>query len=245
MNKGSHMGAITFSLDSKLVEAIKKTLQPTVFFETGTYKGDTVYNQIKNFNKIISVELAHDLWSTACKRFEQYQHIEIIHGDSPKVLEDCYSRISGESVLYWLDAHWCVALGTAGEKSQCPLLKELSAIKELNENSVILIDDARLFLAPPLAPHEITEWPQFHDIIKHLYALSTEHEMMVVNDIIIYYPIKLKDDIINYAQHCGVDWLNIGHYAEEIINLKKICEERLELIERLHQECARLSENIN
>ena len=234
------MGAINFSLDTKLVEAIKKNLEPTVFFETGTYKGDTVFQQLNNFKKIVSVELSHNLWEGAFARFQNDHHVEIIHGDSPQVLAKMQHQLAETSVVYWLDAHWCVASGTAGEKSQCPLLEELLAIHHLNRFSVIIIDDARLFLAPPLAPHEVSEWPQFHNIIKRLYALSDEHELIVINDVILYYPISIKKDIIDYAQQFGIDWLQIGHYAEEIANLKKICEERLTLIEHLHAECANL-----
>jgi glycosyltransferase involved in cell wall biosynthesis len=238
------MGAIHFSLESRLVEAIQKKLQPTIFFETGTYKGDTIAQQLNFFKKIISVELADDLWKEASARFEHEQHVKIIHGNSPQVLAEIHDQLSQESVVYWLDAHWCLASGTAGEKSQCPLLEELKAIAHLNRDSIIIIDDARLFLAPPLVPHEVSEWPQFNAIVKALYSISEEHELMVVNDVILYYPVSIKNEIINYAQLHGVDWLERGQYAEEVMTLKKVCAERLELINRLNSECAILSKKL-
>lgn len=235
------MGAITFSLDNKLVEAIKRKLPAAIFFETGTYKGDTLNEQKGKFSQLITVELSEELWNDARLRFINDDHVTVIHGDSPKILAEFYNQLSQKSVCYWLDAHWCIAESTAGEKSQCPLLKELEAIYKLNKESVILIDDARLFLAPPLAPHEISEWPIIHDVIKNLYALSDEHEIMVINDVIIYYPIALKKEIVDYAQQYGVDWLSTAHYQEENEVLRKICEERLELIQRLDKECKRLA----
>ena len=239
------MGAINFSLDNKLIEAIQKKLQPSIFFETGTYKGDTVFQQLNNFGKIISVELGEELWKEAASRFKGHQHVAIIHGNSWQVLAEMQEALSQESVIYWLDAHWCVASDVAGEKSQCPLLKELSSIRSLNKESIIIIDDARLFLAPPLPPHEISEWPCLSQVIRSFFELSNRHELMVVNDMIVYYPLSIKNEIVSYAQRYGVDWLKIGHHAEEIINLKKVCEERLEVIERLHKECGKLSKALN
>lgn len=238
------MGAIHFSLDSRLVEAIQKKLQPTIFFETGTYQGDTIAQQLNNFKKIISVELADHLWEKASSRFKHEQHVKIIHGNSPQVLAEIHDQLSQESVVYWLDAHWCLASGTAGKKSQCPLLEELQAIVHLNQDSIIIIDDARLFLAPPLVPHEVSEWPQFNAVVKALYSISEEHELIVVNDVILYYPVSIKNEIINYAQLHGVDWLERGQYAEEVMTLKKVCAERLELINRLNSECAILSKKL-
>jgi len=238
------MGAIHFSLDSKLIEAIKKNLKPTIFFETGTYQGDTIAQQLNNFENIISVELADHLWEKASSRFKHEQHVKIIHGNSPQVLAERHDQLSQASVVYWLDAHWCLALGTAGEKSQCPLLEELKAIVHLNGDSIIIIDDARLFLAPPLVPHDVSEWPQFNTIVKALYSISDEHELMVVNDVILYYPASIKNEIINYAQLHGVDWLERGQYTEEVMTLKKVCAERLELINRLNSECAILSKKL-
>lgn len=239
------MGAINFSLDNKLIETIQKKLQPSIFFETGTYKGDTVFQQLNNFGKIISVELGEELWKEAASRFKDNQHVAIIHGDSSQVLAEMQEALSKESVVYWLDAHWCVDAGVAGDKSQCPLLRELSSIHSLNKKSIIIIDDARLFLAPPLPPHEISEWPSLSQVIHSLFELSKSHELMVVNDMIVYYPAPIKDRIVSYAQQYGVDWLKIGHYAEEITNLKTVCEERLEVIERLHKECGELSKALN
>ena len=235
------MGAVHFSLDTKLAEVIKKTLQPLVFFETGTYKGDTVAKQLNNFKKIISVELSYELWKDASSRFEHDHHVEIIHGNSPQVLTERYNQLSQASVVYWLDAHWCLASGTAGEKSQCPLIEELQAIKCLNKNSMIIIDDARLFLAPPLTPHEVSAWPQLNTLITTLQSLSQRHELIVVNDMMLYYPISIKKEIFQYARNYGIDWLESYNYADEVIALKQVCEERLQLINHLHTECSLLS----
>ena len=118
------------------------------------------------------------------------------------------SKLSDAGALYWLDAHWCAAGEAAGESSQCPLLDELSAIGKLNDRSVILIDDARLFLAPPLSPHEISQWPTFHEILSRLLSMGTGHELMVINDVIAFFPASANSALVSHAQAYGTDWLN-------------------------------------
>ena len=129
--------------------------------------------------------------------------MQILQGNSKDKLREHQSELKDVGALYWLDAHWCVATDTAGELSQCPLLEELQAIGKLNNVSVVLIDDARLFLAPPLAPHEISQWPSFHQIVSCLLSMSREHELMVVNDVIAFYPQYAKSVMTSYAQNCG------------------------------------------
>lgn len=201
------MGAITFSLDPSLVDALKIELELSILVETGTFKGDTIDLHQSSFDKIFSVELSEALWSDAVKRFQHIEHIQILYGNSQDKLRELVAELKSTGVLYWLDAHWCVASDTAGELSQCPLLEELQAIGRLNAESVVLIDDARLFLAPPLAPHEISHWPSFHQIVTCLLSISEEHELMVVNDVIAFFPSKVKPALEQYAQQNGIDWL--------------------------------------
>ena len=165
------MGAVTFSLDPRLVASLQAVLPLDVLVETGTFKGDTIAEFESRFNKIVSIELSDVLWADAVKRFEQHQHVQILQGSSPEKLREHISKLQNVGVLYWPDAHWCVASDTAGELSQCPLLEELRAIGKLNNESVVLIDDARLFLAPPLAPHEISQWPSFQKIVTCLLSM--------------------------------------------------------------------------
>ena len=142
------MGAVTFSIDSELVRVLRQLLPLKYFVETGTFEGETVEQVRLLFEEIHSVELAEDYHSQAVERFRDIPEVHLYQGDSEAVLKSLHPQLNSEAVLYWLDAHWCVADKTAGYQSQCPLLQELDALKTLNLNSVILIDDARLFLCP-------------------------------------------------------------------------------------------------
>jgi len=201
------MGAVTFSLDRKLVEFVKVVLPLDNLVETGTFKGDSLELFKNDFRSLYSVELSLEYFETAKKRFAGDLNINLKHGNSAKLLKELSLKLKDCSALYFLDAHWCVASNTAGEASQCPLLEEIRALNSLNSDSLVVIDDARLFLAAPLAPHEISQWPTFDEVIKELHALSNVHEIAVVNDVIIYFPKRVRGEIQKYSQKYGLDWL--------------------------------------
>ena len=57
------MGAITFSLDPRLVTSLQSKLPLSVLIETGTFMGDTVARFESHFRKIASIELSEALWA--------------------------------------------------------------------------------------------------------------------------------------------------------------------------------------
>lgn len=214
------MGAVSFSIDLGLVAALKKALPLDVFVETGTFRGDTVELVKDLFREIHSVELSPEYFEAASSRFARQAHIDLVRGDSAMALADWAPRLRERSVLYFLDAHWCVADNTAGETSQCPLLNEIRSIGQLNAESLIVIDDARLFLAPPLAPHEISQWPNFNEVLDVLRAISPFHRVMVLNDNIVFFPPAASDAVLEYAQHAGTDWLAVTSKIRDYDNLR-------------------------
>jgi glycosyltransferase involved in cell wall biosynthesis len=234
------MGAINFSVDINLIKLLQTNLNINTFVETGTFQGDTI-DKVKNyFKEIYTIELSAEYHQHAKIRFENIDYIHPIHGDSVKVLTRLVHDLSNRPTLYWLDAHWCVASNTAGELSQCPLLGEIESIHQLHMNSVIIIDDARLFLAPPPMPHEISQWPTFDEIITLLKKLSPVHSLMVVNDNIIFFPKKIQKIMQTFANNYGFDLLSVldksrdydklmiqmNNKEQEVQRLKIACDER-------------------
>jgi hypothetical protein len=203
------MGAVDFSVNSALVESLRTVLPLKVFVETGTFEGDTIQEVLPRFESIHSVELSEDYYRKVVERFKASPKVHLHLGHSANVLRKLSSDLTGTSVLYWLDAHWCVADKTAGGTSQCPLLDELDAIGSLGSQSVVLIDDARLFLCPPPYPHEVDHWPSFEAVAEKLNALSAAHEMMISNDVIIFYPTSVRDAVREYAYRNSIDWLQV------------------------------------
>jgi GT2 family glycosyltransferase len=231
------MGAITFSLDRTLIDELTSAIAFDVFVETGTFEGETVAEVRDVFAEIHSVELSDQYYELARLRFAEEDAIHIYHGESTDMLIDLRERLKDRAVLYWLDAHWCVAEGTAGERSQCPLLDELRAIGHLNDESVLLIDDARLFFSTPPVPHEVSDWPRFDDVLQALRNLSRSHEIAIVNDVIAVFPREARAAIDHYSRTSGIDWLDrltlLAGLEAENVRLQTAADERLEAIHEL------------
>ena len=208
------MGAVHFSIDASLVDLLQQELGIQSFVETGTFQGDTIAELLPRFDSIHSVELSPEYYRAAVERFSGCANVHLHHGDSPNALRKILSEEGTRPRLFWLDAHWCAADSTAGEKSQCPLLEEIRAIGKLDTKSVIMIDDARYFLCAPPAPHEVSDWPALQEVLDALRDCGAEtHRVAILNDVILYYPRHLHARITEFANKSGADWLQIASKA--------------------------------
>jgi hypothetical protein len=237
------MGAISFNLDLKLLHELRRHLPFTTFVETGTFRGETLETVQTLFDECLSVELSGEHYQAARQRFSTVENVRLWHGDSANFLCENRALYEDKSTLFWLDAHWCVG-GDRNEKSQCPLLQELAAIQTLNSQSALLIDDARLFLAPPPKPHEISDWPSFDSILEQLHRLSQNHTVICFNDVILFVPQAVQSGLRMFLYENAVDLLDLCdkafHYDRvhnqakekdtEIAALKKAGDEREKLI---------------
>ena len=227
------MGAVSFSLDTRLVERLRQALPLEVLVETGTFKGDTVAAVLPYVERVISIEQSEALWRECVARFAGDARVQVLLGDSATELARLMQSPAPRATLFWLDAHWCVADKTSGEHSQCPLLREIEAIGRLDAQSLVLIDDARLFLAPPAEPHDVTQWPSFEAIVRALRRLSDTHEIMVVNDVIAFYPPAARDAVTSYAREYGIDWLRAAQSLDENSDLRRSMEEKERVLHEL------------
>lgn len=203
------MGAVHFSLDVNLVRALHSVLSLEKLVETGTFQGDTVARMLDHFGEILSVERSAELCNQARARFRRHAHVHCANESSPPWLSRLRPTLADQSVLYWLDAHWCNAADTAGQDAQCPLLEELDAIGSLNDASVVLIDDARLFLSRPSYLHKCEQWPRLQPLLDRLRRLSSRHEIDVVNDVIVFAPGIARPALDAYCRDYSVDWADV------------------------------------
>ena len=122
-----------------------------IFFETGTYKGETARAASDlGFEKVITVELQKYLYEDAKSLSTDYENINFYLGDSPSIIIDTLSNIDDDKVItFWLDAHIDPGNYLKGETPdirKCPLYEELEAIKSLRrKDHIILVDDIRAF----------------------------------------------------------------------------------------------------
>lgn len=209
------MGDIKFSIDIGLVETLKRELGLTLFVETGTFEGDAIEIARPFFDTIHSIELSPEYFELAKTRFANDAAVHLYLGDSAKKLAELKPLFANQPTLFWLDAHWCVAQDTGGEKSQCPLLEEIRGIGQLNAESAIMIDDARLFASPPPQPHEISQWPRLDQVIDALRAVGGKtHELKIFNDVIVFAPRKANSALTGYMTRNTVTLLKIKDKAD-------------------------------
>ena len=115
-----------------------------VFFEAGTYLGNTVYGVKNSFDEVYSVELSKELAELAHERFRHAPKVHIINGDSADAVESFLSSLD-QPAIFWLDAHYSAGI-TAKGKLQTPVKAELKSILLHSvKQHQILIDDVKDF----------------------------------------------------------------------------------------------------
>lgn len=161
------------------IEHYQKKYNVTTLVETGTYLGDMVMSQKNNFRRIISIELGKDLWEKAKQRFRMYNHIELLQGDSGKVLHEVINNIN-EQAIFWLDGHYSSGITAKGEK-ECPIYEELAAIFKNNHKHILLIDDARHFVGQG-------DYPTAEEVATFISQKSSDYKYEIKDDIICFEP---------------------------------------------------------
>jgi hypothetical protein len=163
----------------ELIRDYAKSFNTTILIETGTYLGDMVHAMKKSFSKIISFELDHQLATQAQNRFAHDSHIQIIQGDSGKLLGEHLAKIN-VPCLFWLDGHYSGGI-TAKGALETPIKNELTAIlSHPVDGHVILIDDARCFTGENDYP-TIDELKSFVAEHKHEHKFSVEHDIIRIH----------------------------------------------------------------
>ena len=160
------------------------------FIETGTHNGGSTLLALAHFDAVTTCDI--DLESI--KRVKAWnlppqKLLRAVCVTSPVLLRSIFADPLCAPALVWLDAHWCEGPKLGPE---CPLLAELRAINGTRGKHVILIDDARLFLAPPPAPHDASQWPTFAQVTALCWELGPTDVVEIVGDVIVVRPLEGK-----------------------------------------------------
>lgn len=181
------MGIIRSGIYDKATLFLKEAGGIDHFVETGTYYGKTALWASNHFKYVETVEFCKDIFEATREKLKQQSNIVCYYGDSRVVLNRILTQ-STDRILFWLDAHWSSG-NTYGEKDQCPLLNELDTIFSDNRNNVIMIDDARTFLCPPMLPNDPKQFPtikELMDAIPH-----NRFHTMIIEDVIYVIPLSI------------------------------------------------------
>lgn len=191
------MGMVHFGVPERLALFLRDRFRLESFVETGTYGGATAAWAAQHFATVYSIEASEKYWREARARYGSVGNVNFILGDSPTQLASILSRVSRP--IFWLDAHWCGG-ETAGAAAECPLLAEIAAIEAARlPLPVILIDDARLFLEPPPAPHRWEEWPGIAAVADALRRCGDLY-VAVREDVIVAVPEEARADLVAFCR---------------------------------------------
>lgn len=159
-----------------------------VFIETGTAGGDSVRSVAPIFKKCHTIEIVEGRPSG-----EFPENVELHSGDSAAKLKEVADRHPNENIFFWLDAHWSEPYQAPEEVDECPILKEIKAIKHVGKRAVILIDDARLFFGRPPFPNDPVKWPRFQFVFETLRSCFPDHITTIVDDYIFCFPLYMDE----------------------------------------------------
>jgi len=119
-------------------------MKTNTYIETGTYYGINLNEVANEYAQIYSIEIENKWIEYNKKKFEGFQNINLIEGDSTSVLIELCKEINNASTFF-LDAHYS-GEGTGYKNKTSPIISELESIfNRHNYKDIVIIDDTRLF----------------------------------------------------------------------------------------------------
>jgi FkbM family methyltransferase len=196
------MGNVRMGPPAELILKLKTAHALRYFVETGTYLGQTAYWASQFFEKVITIEFSKSLYEQAIAQYAHVSNLECRYGHTRSQLQELIPQLDAPS-LFWLDAHWSGG-ETYGAMDECPLLDEIKIISQANVEHFILIDDARLFTAPPPPPHQSEQWPDITAVIRALSAVPSDRYIVIIDDVIVAVPNAAKALVVDYCQQAAL-----------------------------------------
>jgi hypothetical protein len=191
----------------ELLREIGSRFRVDKFIETGTFRGDTAAWAGTLYKSVVSIENSLPLHEAAKFNYKNMKNIEFVLGNSPEKLQEIVARLD-EPCVFWLDAHWSGG-DTYGKGDECPVAEEISAINRSSHDHFILVDDARLFMAPPPPPHEAHMWPTISQLLAALNHRS--RFTVIMDDVIVAVPETARSAVTQYCQRKAADeWRREG-----------------------------------
>ena len=232
------MGIVRMGPPAELVLLLKNEYGLETFVETGTFHGDTAAWASAHFGKVVSIEALESLYDQAVERYRAIPNLQILLGDSREILPAVVRELGGPA-LFWLDAHWS-GTQTAGEREQCPLVREIEVITQSPISHFILADDARLFLSPPPLPNEIGQWPPIYEVMRTLHAKGNHPYIVIHDDVIVAVPPKAESTVARYCQA-----INTRAWQEHSARLRRArCPKIVRGVELIGKGIAMIGEDI-
>ena len=222
-----HNGVETTGVPLKMIKKIIKGFNVPYFIETGTAGAYSIVEASEYFKTCHTIELIEGRTPThkeeivydkdvideesgevikkadptiADHVFTEIKYPENITfhvGDSTDILPKINKEVSDNYAVYWLDAHYSDPDPSPDGCIECPIVAELEAISD-NKKSIIVIDDARLFLGTPPPPLKPNEWVCIQSLFIAIEHFFTNHHITIIDDYVVAVPMEMKDNLNSY-----------------------------------------------
>jgi len=190
------MSSLAQEPTGSFIKSLVETAGYKQFVETGTYVGETTLWASHLFERVHTVEVMAEFQDQAKARCAERGNIAFYLGRSEERMPRILAALRGPAI-FWLDAH--AGGGWYGDKDDCPLLSELASIAARGEaDDLIIVDDARGFVAPPPPPFDADAWPPIHAVLDALDPGRTRYTV-IVNDMIVSAPPRLRRAVIDFC----------------------------------------------
>ena len=188
-------GVNTGGVPLYIIKEFLNDIDIPVFIETGTAGGGSILEASKLFKECYTIEIDES------RKIPVPKNVIQLYGNSsdvlPKILDDLIESKGDvhenyRYALFWLDSHFDGDKPEDSPYKDCYLLEELEIISRYSADSIIFIDDARLFMGYPPHPNNPKQWPTVAEIFSKFKEKFPYHFTTIVDDYIISFPDRLE-----------------------------------------------------
>lgn len=191
-------GCDTGGIPMYLIEEFLKETRIPIIVETGTAFGASIKQASNYFDECYTIELSdgRGVENRVAGNINYYKGntIDVLPQlvAQFKTLKEGVAEGEYNYVLWWLDAHFDGDKPSDSPYKDCYLLEELDIISEYSQDSIIIIDDARLFMGYPPHPNNPNEWPTIQQIFSKFQEKFPYFFVTIVDDYILAIPDRLE-----------------------------------------------------
>lgn len=159
--------------------------------ETGTYFGSGAIHLAALFDRVWSIERNRELHAFFSETYGGVlPNVEIVWGDAPDHLHEVIAALEGAPAFFFLDAHSfpSSAIDMAADQHHCRVREELGVLADAGvscRRSMVVIDDADMFLGSLPPPFRDEDFPSITDIVEDLRVLLDAEYICVLDDVVV------------------------------------------------------------
>lgn len=178
-------------LPTWLIEPLLESTVIPVFVETGTAGAASVNIASKLFETCHTIEILENTVNEHPVADNITYHVGNTVDILPQLVSELNETHNQSSILFWLDAHYSGSTENTSGYKECYILEELEIVSRYNGNSIILIDDARLFMGWVPSPLDPRDWAGIDEIFATIKEKFPNNRTTIMDDYIFSYPEAL------------------------------------------------------